>query len=156
MLVFIKIGCRSSTQPRTNDSTSQNVLTLQTDSSEYHSATLWSLITVRIRNGTDSLVVFPACETISWRIDTLKQQQWSLGTPQWQQPCPAIYSTSWLLQPDSTYNLRFLIKGPATYRIVAIYSGIAQAGNPRDTLASNSFTVFTAFLPPNQSLKLTE
>jgi len=149
VLASIISGCRPTTQPKTGDSILKNALTLQTDSSQYHTSTLWSAIRMTVHNGTDSIVVFPACEIISMRIDTLKQQRWALGTPGWEQVCPSIYDVSWLLKPDSTYNLKFFIKGPATFRIVTIYSGISQVGNPYDTLASNTFTVVTGFLPPS-------
>ncbi len=145
---MVASGCRPTTQPVRNDTTPhveptnvEEPIIMQTDSTEYHSYGRSSAITITIHNHTDSMLVFPACGRISFRIDTLVGQQWKPGVPEWGQPCLAEFVGNWLIEPDSAYINGFRVYSPAMYRIVTVYSGVGQAGVFTDTLMSNIFFV---------------
>lgn len=148
LLAIFAFGCHTSTQPRTADSFSTNIpdiplgiLSLRTDSLQYHRSAGWSQVTMFIRNRADSAVVFPACGSVSVRIDTSLDQGWIVGKPQWQQICLGMYAVSIVVMPDSVCSTNLPMQNIGTYRVVTIYCGVSQGGRYSDTLISNSFTV---------------
>jgi hypothetical protein len=148
VIILVASGCRTSTQPKGPDPIADNqlvvpanILSLRTDSLQYHRSSGWSLITIFIHNGTDTSVVFPACGSVSVRVDTLASQQWNLGRPRWEQVCLAIFAMSAVIEKDSMYTNNFLIQNTGRFRVVTVYSGIAQSGIYSDTLISNDFSV---------------
>lgn len=112
---------------------------MQTDSAEYVRSSGSARVLVQIHNLTDSTFIFPSCEQISYRVDTLQENVWSAGAPLWNSPCPAIYRGWTAIEKDSLFRDYIILTSAGTFRVVTIYGSVP--GTYPDTLASNEFTM---------------
>jgi len=115
-------------------------VTMTTDSLKYKLYSDRIVVNFRIENRTDSVLIFPACGSISTRVDTMANGAWSLGYPRWLTPCPTIYLFHYALKSDSVYRGSLLMNKTGTFRIVTFYW--ISSHTITDTLYSNHFTIY--------------
>ena len=115
-------------------------VTMTTDSLQYRLYSDRIPVTFRIENRTDSVLIFPACGSISTRVDTMANGAWSLGYPRWLGPCVAIFPFFYALESDSVYRGSLLMDKTGTFRIVTFYW--ISSHTITDTLYSNHFTIY--------------